>query len=446
VSFTSFNKIPLLSREEIARRIHAVSLKRDLDALATVIALMTVSTEVGANDENGNRQWWCPANPTNEPTSVNFAHDSTSNDGRSVGYFQQQTPWWGTVQDEMTLESAANNFLDRLDDNYHIAANSAFIAGQFAQKVQGSEFPDRYAEKWDEAWAVFNRAVEPTPLEPLVDPGKPDFKEVNLIGTRKISNNSQSRNGTKPDLALGHTTEGSGGLDLVTYMEGAQVSYHYLIDNDLDGNTVYDLVDTDRASWSVGNYNNRTINYVIGRSTVEWTRDEWLTKARKAIRIMAYLMVQDCKKYGIDPVVIPPDYTNPKDVKYYKAPPGISDHRYVTEYLGWGTHTDCGQNFPFDILKSDVEYFVNGGAEQPSKDGPLMALSDEQQQQLFDNAKKAAENTQWIRDQLDVGFDVWGEDGDLGRNSKGQRLTFRAGLARALRMLKKIMDYEGLSE
>ncbi|MFC9874885.1 C39 family peptidase [Nocardia salmonicida] len=41
----------------------------------------------------------------------------------------------------------------------------------------------------------------------------------------------------------------------------------------------------------------------------------------------------------------------------------------------------------------------------------------------------------WLIDQLGPGLEIWGEDGDLGRNAKGERLTFRAGLAKALRLL-----------
>ena len=44
MSFTSFNGHPLHTREEIARTVHAVSLRRGLDELATVIALMTIAT------------------------------------------------------------------------------------------------------------------------------------------------------------------------------------------------------------------------------------------------------------------------------------------------------------------------------------------------------------------------------------------------------------------
>ncbi len=39
--------VPLKSREQIARKFHVVSPRRGLDELATVIALMTISTEIG---------------------------------------------------------------------------------------------------------------------------------------------------------------------------------------------------------------------------------------------------------------------------------------------------------------------------------------------------------------------------------------------------------------
>ena len=170
MSFTSFNDRPLRTREEIARGVHAISLRRGLDELATVIALMTIATEAGSKG-----QWWCPWNGK-DPTSKNYPHDSESNDGRSVGYFQQQNGragetvtgsdnWWGAMQSRMTLDQAANMFLSRLADDYGRARDNRTLAGQFAQRVQGSTFPDRYAQHWDEAWDVLRRALtdQPTP-------------------------------------------------------------------------------------------------------------------------------------------------------------------------------------------------------------------------------------------------------------------------------------------
>lgn len=183
MAFTWFAARPLKSREQIAREVHAVSLRRGLDELATVIALMTISTEVGADDRNGDRQWWCPWNDR-VPATKGFPFDSQSDDNRSSGYFQQQPgpkgePWWGTPEQMMTLELAADTFLDRLADDYTTAKDNPGLAGRFAQRVQQSAFPDRYAEKWGEAWDVLRRALanQPAPEEKPMLTGDPIWLE-----------------------------------------------------------------------------------------------------------------------------------------------------------------------------------------------------------------------------------------------------------------------------
>lgn len=173
MSFTSFNGRPLHTREEIARAVHAVALRRGLDELATVIALMTIATEAGSQG-----QWWCPCN-AKDPTSRNYPHDSEADDGRSVGYFQQQNGragevvtggdnWWGTMQSRMTLELAANEFLARLASDYGRAKDNPVLAGAFAQRVQGSRFPERYTQHWNEAWDVLRRALADQPTRAAV--------------------------------------------------------------------------------------------------------------------------------------------------------------------------------------------------------------------------------------------------------------------------------------
>lgn len=435
MSFTWFADRPLRSREQIAREVHAVSLARGLDELATVIALMTISTEVGADDANGSRQWWCPANPTADPETMQYPHDSTSDDGRSSGYFQQQPPWWGTARQRMTLADAADMFLDRLTDDWQQAANNPALAGQFAQQVQGSAYPDRYAGKWDEAWDVLRRALATPQPSPQPSPGdnnmvdRPDFNEYSVW-----SPNCQDRNGSKIDLFLLHTQEGPGNADSLAHFladPNSQVSYHYTISTGYphdNGVTVCDCVDTDLAAWSVGDANNRSINLCFAGSSVNWSRDEWLTKAGRAIDVAAYLAVQDCRKYGIPTTILGFGGNYP----IHGA--GISDHRYVTDVIGWGTHTDVGPNFPGDVFAAAVaKYAGTQPAPQPSPtpqpspgDQPLDALTPDEQHELLDK-------TRYIFDQLGPGFDEWGEDGDLGRNAQGLRRTLRAGLAALMR-------------
>ncbi len=172
MSFTWFAAQPLRTREQVAHEVHGVSLARGLDELASVLCLMGVSTEVGTGTGD-DRQWWCPAN-NRVPATKNYPHDSESDDNRSSGYLQQQPgpngePWWGTPEQMMTLSMAADSFLSRLPDDYGRAAGNPALAGQLVQQVQQSSFPDRYAEKWDEAWTVLRRALADQP--PTSTPG-----------------------------------------------------------------------------------------------------------------------------------------------------------------------------------------------------------------------------------------------------------------------------------
>jgi len=165
----------------------------------------------------------------------------------------------------------------------------------------------------------------------------PLYNEIDLIEGWP---NFQSRNGQKPRYAVLHTTEGAGGMELVNYMRNASVSYHYVIEND---GTVYDLVDTDDASWSVLDANNYCINYVFGNSRAAWSTQQWLDKMGRAIPIAARLVAADLVKYGIPPVV---SIGRP----YTRINTGVIDHRFVTEVLGIGSHTDVGDGFPVSVF------------------------------------------------------------------------------------------------
>lgn len=196
--------------------------------------------------------------------------------------------------------------------------------------------------------------------------GRPDFNEY-----ANWSNNRHHRGGTRPDLWLIHTQEGPGNADSLSRFlrsserSGNPVSYHYTISEDQKdhGVTVVDVVDTDYASWSVGNSNNRSINLCFAGSRAAWSRQEWLRNSR-AIDVAAYLAVQDCRKYGIQPRVIAPPYR-------YK-PPGISDHRYCTKFLRDGNdHSDVGDNFPWDVFATAVSKYAGIPTSVEKKYDPL---------------------------------------------------------------------------
>jgi N-acetyl-anhydromuramyl-L-alanine amidase AmpD len=182
---------------------------------------------------------------------------------------------------------------------------------------------------------------------------RPDFNEYPVW-----SPNCQPRYGTPVDLWLIHTQEGAGNADsLAHYLNNPanQVSYHYTISEDYHdhGVTVCDVVDTNQAAWAVLSANTRSINLCFAGSSVSWTRDQWLLQSN-AIDVAAYLCVQDCRRYGIPATVLAPPYTC--------DPPGISDHKYVTQWLRDGNHSDVGDQFPWDVFTAAVNKYAGESA------------------------------------------------------------------------------------
>lgn len=374
---------PLLTEEQVCTTVMSVSATRNLDDLASVLALMCIRQE---------SNFWCPWNAA-DPSSQNYPHDSQSNDGRSVAYLQQQNGragdtlppddkdnWWGPMACRMDLRCSVDNFLDRLSSDY-IITRDAVVAAQFIQRVQGSKYPAAYEAHWDYCWALLNR-VKAGGVGTITEP--PDEGTMNTVPTSKGNNkdprlallaaarpefnefanwcpNNGSRSGFVVDCLLAHTQEGGedddgAALGLSNFCNstagGANpVSYHYAIHQASDGGvTVVDMVDTDMAAWAVGNSNKRSINYCIAGSLASWPRARWLAQA-KAINVMAYLMVQDAIKYGIDPTRINfgPNY----DVNL--RPPVVADHRYCTKVLKDGNnHVDVGDGFPVDVLTISI--------------------------------------------------------------------------------------------
>lgn len=178
---------------------------------------------------------------------------------------------------------------------------------------------------------------------------KPEYNETVQFGP-----NCNSRWGANVINWLIHTEQGNGtAASLAAYCSrpSSGVSYHYTV---RDGE-VWSIVDTDLAAWSVLDANPTTINACFAGSFAEWSREEWMAREHD-IKIMAWLAVQDAHKYNLPVEVIPPPY--------HRAP-GISDHRYVTDCLRIGTHTDVGGQFPWDVLGYWVGVYSGGIAPEP---------------------------------------------------------------------------------
>lgn len=180
--------------------------------------------------------------------------------------------------------------------------------------------------------------------------GKPEFTEhVRLTG------GSSSRHGARVNNAFIHTEQGNGSAEsLANYCSNLanQVSYHYTVRDRI----VFSIVDTNRAAWSVLNKNPSSINLCFAGSYAEWSREEWLRR-EDDIAIAAWLLVEDAKKHSFSSAVIAPPY---------RRGDGISDHRYVTQVLGMGTHWDVGDGFPWDVFAGYVSQYVAGVPQIPN--------------------------------------------------------------------------------
>jgi hypothetical protein len=194
---------------------------------------------------------------------------------------------------------------------------------------------------------------------------RPDYNEY-----ERWSPNNEPRAGTPVDMILLHTQQGDGNADsLARYLQNPanQVSYHYTVSEDpVDhGVTVCDVVDTNLASWSCLSGNRRSINICLAGSYAEWTREQWLSKAPRAIDVAAHLAALDAAKYNVPRRVIKPPYG---------PPGGVSDHRWVTHWLKDGTHTDVGgpmappwNGFPWDVFEAAFARYSGTAPAPPAK-------------------------------------------------------------------------------
>lgn len=128
-----------------ARQVLKAGQDLGISERGVVIAFATVFVE---------SNWVMYAN-YGDPESLTFPHEAISYDANSVGLFQQRAEWWGTCADRMDPYRSAVLFFNSLKRyDYNDLTKSP---GYWAQKVQGSAFPDRYDTRMGEAQFLYNR-------------------------------------------------------------------------------------------------------------------------------------------------------------------------------------------------------------------------------------------------------------------------------------------------
>lgn len=353
----------IFSQDNVALQIIAEGRRQGLDDLGIVCGISCGLVESDLT---------VLANPADPPT-MDLPHDGEGHDSLSSGVFQQQPgptwdhqpSWWGTAQCRMDPTCSAGLFFSRFKLQPYNSGRKT--PGLYVADVQqcARQYRGRYDEKMDEAWDIFHRLRDDQTAPPpgsLTEPAPvvtpPAFTELDYM----TGGGRQSR--TKPIRNwLFHTEEGNSNAEqLARFCNGDNgVSYHYTVRDGI----VCDVVDTDFASWSVLDANIFSINLCFAGSRAGWSRDEWLKRERD-IEIACYLAVQDCHKYDFSTEVLGPDY---------RDEPGIADHKWVTECLGIGTHTDCGPNFPWDRVLFYRDKYVGRPVTAPPELGGELDLT-----------------------------------------------------------------------
>lgn len=96
--------------------------------------------------------------------SMELPHDAVGTDHGSLGVFQQQWPWWGTMRELMDPATAAEKFYAALDKVYGWERMSI---GEAGQAVQRSAFPRAYDDDVDLARKLLDSAENPDGIAPV---------------------------------------------------------------------------------------------------------------------------------------------------------------------------------------------------------------------------------------------------------------------------------------
>lgn len=126
-----------------ARTIVATGEQMGFGEQGVVVALSTALQESGlrmlANDGSGVLE----ADQVGVDRSLQYPHDGVGNDHGSVNFFQQQFPWWGTLDELMNPQTAAVKFYEALRK---VSGWEALPVTVAAQQVQSSAYPEAYAD------------------------------------------------------------------------------------------------------------------------------------------------------------------------------------------------------------------------------------------------------------------------------------------------------------
>lgn len=377
------------TRDDYVRRIIAVGVSMGIKPRGVVIAIATGLVESNIK-VYANRA---------VPASMKLPYDAIGSDSRSVGIYQQQVVWgngawwWGNAEQCMSPEESSRLFFQRLAKRNYNSGD----AGAHAQAVQGSAFPDRYAQRMAEAQAIYNR---------LSGGGASVARYYDSDRSNEFGFGRHRSTANLIGICI-HTTESGKSAtanaqtaDNVTSYQVRSQSGSYNVMVGVDGKRIRQNTD-DWQVWATGNKGNDILLHLCFVGNASQSRAEWLAQD-KMLRAGASVVKYWASKYNF-----------PLRKVGVNGLPGICGH---VDTRAWGstTHTDPGPNFPYDKLIA----YAKGGAQD---EGVFMALSDKEQRELL-------ANTRLILDQLGPKLPAWGEASSFGKDANGNERTLRDGI------------------
>lgn len=149
------------AQTRIAMSIVAVGEQRKVPVGGIVVALSVARQESSfrnlANDGSDPR---LKPDQKGVGASLRYPHDGVGHDHGSVNAFQQQWPWWGTMDELMNPPTAAAKFYDAL---MKVPGWQQLPVTVAAQRVQQSAYPSAYADDEQAARRIY-AALKGSPL------------------------------------------------------------------------------------------------------------------------------------------------------------------------------------------------------------------------------------------------------------------------------------------
>lgn len=176
------------------------------------------------------------------------------------------------------------------------------------------------------------------------------------------SPNYEARGGARVRLVVLHTSEGARDVtSLGSYLAkpSVQASYHVAFDD----NRIEQYVLYNFAAWAVLSANPISDNGCCC-GFAAWSRDEWLTNHGQMLELAAQWVASRCIARGL-----PIRHLSLAEVAACKADPnhpgGVIGHWDWTRGASDGTHTDPGEQFPWDWVINRAQQ-VAGQAPSPT--------------------------------------------------------------------------------